>query len=161
MTADANSGGNEQTEWSIVGSDGRKAKECYNCYEVGHLRQNCVNRKRVKCFNCEKLGHIQKDCIEPSVVRQRDEAWRDNEVVKRLVASRATQSSAGMTVLQAFLEVDEGQMWKVKRDLGITILEFLGLEPSLIVGYNKDVKGIQARGANVEFWLSQNADIDR
>ena len=66
-------GGGEESDWTTVGSNGKKMKECFNCYEVGHLRQDCVNKKRIKCFNCEKLGHVQKDCGEPSGVRQRDD----------------------------------------------------------------------------------------
>ena len=150
-----------QSNWSTVGSGGRKEKECFNCHEVGHLRQNCENRKRIKCFNCEKLGHVQKDCAEPVVVRQKEDCWRDSDMVRRLIASRATQSSSGMAVVQAFLEVEEGKMWKVKREIGIKILTVLGLEASSLVGYDKEVKGIQARGSKVEFWLSQNADIEK
>ena len=154
-------------DWTKVGdSDGRKGKECFNCHEVGHLRQNCVNKKRIKCFNCEKLGHVKKDCEEPAVVRQKFEAasgWRDSELVRKLIASRntATQSSSGMTVVQAYLEVDEGKLWRVKRDIGLKILEILGLEASSIVGQNKEVKGIQVRGSKVEFCLSQNTNIEK
>ena len=152
-------------EWSTVGgSDGKKMKECFNCHEVGHLRQNCNNKKRLKCFNCEKLGHIQKDCEAPSVVRQRVDVapgWRDTDIARKIVASRATQSSSGMTVLQAYLEVDDGKMWKVQRDLGLKVLEILGFDASTVVGQDKDVKGIQARGSKIEFWLSQNCDIEK
>ena len=120
----APSEGENQSDWSVVGNEGgRRAKECYNCHEVGHLRQDCVNRKRIKCFNCEKIGHVQKDCEEPVIVRQKDEGWRDTDMARRLVASRATQSSSGMTVVQAFLEVEEGKMWKIKREIGLKILE--------------------------------------
>ena len=100
--------------WSTVGSgEGRKNKECFNCHEEGHLRHECKNKKRLKCFNCEKLGHIQKDCEEATVVRQRiDNApgWRDSELARKLIASRSTQSSSGMTVIQALLEVDDGKV---------------------------------------------------
>ena len=115
----------------------------------------------IKCFNCEKIGHVQKDCAEAVVVRQKDEGWRDSDMARRLVASRGTQSSSGMTVVQAFLDVEEGKMWKVKREIGMKILEVLGLQASSIVGYNKEVKGIQARGTKIEFWLSQNTDVEK
>ena len=154
----------DDSDWTTVGSDGKKVKECFNCHETGHLRQNCVNKKKVKCFNCEKLGHVQKDCGEPTIVRQRVEpanVWKDSDMARKLIASRATQSSSGMTVVEAYLEVDEGKMWKVKREIGIKILEILGLNAASIVGHNKDVKGIQTRGSKVEFWLSQNADIEK
>ena len=70
-----------------------------------------IFRVELKCFNCEKLGHIQKDCEAPSVARQRVDVapgWRDTDIARKIVASRATQSSSGMTVLQAYLEVDDG-----------------------------------------------------
>ena len=156
---------NERSDWNVVGdSEGKRKKECFNCHEVGHLRQNCTNRKRIKCFNCEKLGHTQKDCIEPAVVRQKVDAtpgWRDSDTARKLVASRTAQSSSGMTVVQAYLVIEDGKMWKVTRELGLKILDILGLEIASVVGQNKDVKGIQSRGSKVEFWLSPNADVER
>ena len=129
---------------------------------MGHLQQNCENRKRIKCFICEKLGPEQKDCAETIVVRQKDDRWRDSDMVRRIVASRATQSSSGMAVVQAFLEVEDGKMWKVKREIGIKILQVQCLEEALCkVVYNKEVRGIQARGSKVEFWLSQSADMEK
>ena len=145
-----NTGLAEETEWSTVGSAGRRVKECYNCHEVGHLRQDCTNRKRVKCFNCEKVGHVQKDCDEPTILRQREDGWKNSDMVRKLIASRSTQSNSGMTVVQAYLEVEEGKLWKVKRDIGLKILDVLGLESRSLVGHSKEVKGIQARGSKVE-----------
>ena len=111
---------NGESDWIPVGSnDGRKVKECFNCHEAGHLRQDCKNKKRIKCFNCERIGHMQKDCEEPTVVRQKIEntpGWRDTDIARKLVASRATQSSSGMTVLQAYLEVDDGKLWRINRE---------------------------------------------
>ena len=154
----------EESDWTKVRSEGRKAKECYNCHEVGHLRQECNNRKRVKCFNCEQVGHVQRDCAEPAVVRPKEDGaivWKDNSVARKIIASRSVQSSSGMTVVQAFLEVEEGKMWKVKREIGVKILEVLGLDASSLIGRDNEVKGIQARGSKVEFWLSQCAEIEK
>ena len=38
-------------------------------------------------------------------------------------------------------------------------MEVLGLEASSLIGQNEEIKGIQARGTKVEFWLSQSTDI--
>ena len=62
-------GGADTREWSTL----RKSeRECFNCHEKGHLRQDCVNEKRVKCFNCEEIGHVQRDCKEPEKDRPRE-----------------------------------------------------------------------------------------
>lgn len=39
-------------------------RRCFNCNEVGHFAQQCMQGKP-SCFNCGEAGHIQRNCPKP------------------------------------------------------------------------------------------------
>ena len=154
-------GADTGAKWST--NDSRK--ECYNCHEVGHVRSNCTNEKRLKCFNCEQIGHVQKDCTEPERVKERvvinPEENRRNDTARKMMVERSARTGTGMIVLQAILEVENGKSWQVKRELGMKILQVLGLKVEEVVGQDKEVRGIQTRGPRMEFLLIPTANVEK
>ena len=168
---DSDGGGAEGLDsWRSVRSTRRVPRsemECFNCYEKGHERRQCTNDKRIKCFNCDEIGHVMRNCGKPpkEVDTNRKEGREvdkeTEELARRLSDRRWGGSTTKMTTIEAVLEVEKGKMKEVTRELGIKILQILDIKPEEVMGRDKEIWGIQERGARIEFWLHPKSNLDK
>lgn len=47
------------------GGGGGGDRECFQCYQKGHSKNDCPNEKVLKCRNCDEIGHHSKECPKP------------------------------------------------------------------------------------------------
>ena len=83
------------------------------------------------------------------------------ELARKLSDRRWMGSSTKMTTIEAVLEVEQGKMREVNRELGIKILQILDINPTEVMGMEKEIWGIQERGTRIEFWLHPKANLDK